>query len=440
MNNSIREVLNRRARSRFFTRRCCVSEKRSKVFTLFLLALAMGLYAYLQISVMVEAYSNPVRQVNAVVLKELSIPGLYICQPMVNLTDGSWWRKDTPAASLAAVQAYAGSVLNMLADPRTSFAPMIVTNNPTSVGIPLLLTCCKTTFLDYFVDCFTYARTCPVQMRYQFGGAQLTSTYGNWNIKFQCVNVAPGVTFYEDSDNLFIPWFLTNDNGVLSRDANWGVSNRSDAGYDVQYLYFCNNFVYWPKKTTMFSYLGIENLTNTVDIYYQASGLDDIIGGSQNRIRTDLGNGITSVALQHYTYTDINLNPVTSLIGWTTSFDLTLPPLPWTSVPSFYGTGGRVSTAVLVWCRVHVTMAEVRTQEAILFTYLDLVTTILSIIGSAAALVHIVVGPGDYEPKGLLNKLFYNDVPVLHNAASDVLGAAIEKKDKKKEKESKEKS
>ena len=44
----------------------------------------MGLYAYLQISVMVEAYSNPVRQVNAVVLKELQLPGLYIC--MVRFT------------------------------------------------------------------------------------------------------------------------------------------------------------------------------------------------------------------------------------------------------------------------------------------------------------------------------------------------------------------
>jgi hypothetical protein len=182
----------------------------------------------------------------------------------------------------------------------------------------------------------------------------------------------------------------------------------------------------------MFSYEPMENLTNAVDIYYQTdAGIDKAIGGSQNRIRTDLGIGITSCLLQHFAYWDITGAKVTASIGWTTSYDLTVGFLPWISKASYFGVAGRVFQQKLGWMRLHVTMAESQTREALLFTYLDLATTILSIIGSAAALVHIIVGPGDYDPKGLINKLFYNDVPVLKMAATDIAAAAVDDKDKK---------
>ncbi len=73
-------------------------------------------------------------------------------------------------------------------------------------------------------------------------------------------------------------WVLSAHQHIHHISSFWFICRMlffslADAGYDVQYLYFCNNYVYWPKKTTMFSYLGVENLTNTVDIYYQASGM-----------------------------------------------------------------------------------------------------------------------------------------------------------------------
>jgi hypothetical protein len=124
----------------------------------------------------------------------LSIPGLYICQvpwrvcclhccsrtffalvlfsirnlclgcannifqPYVNLTDLSWW--STPSALDAHIKQ--GTGLNVFSDPRNSFGPFIAINNPSNPGNPTLTDCCKTTFLDFFVDCFTYGRTCPV--------------------------------------------------------------------------------------------------------------------------------------------------------------------------------------------------------------------------------------------------------------------------------------
>jgi len=436
MNTSVRDVLNQRQKSKFFTRRCCVSEKRSKVFTLFLLAGGMGVYAYLQINVMIQAYSNPVREINNVIQPTLQLPGIYICMPFVNLPDGSWW------VTQAAVKAFA-SQLTMFADPRTSMAPLIALNNPSNPNVYTLTDCCKTTFLDFFVDCFTFGRTCPVPVRFLRGTSQTTSFFGSWLIKLQCLQVSPGIMFYANSDNLFIPFFLTSDNSVLALKNDWTISNRTDAQYDEAYLFFCNNYMYWPHKFVMFSYMGIENSTNVADILYQKSGLDAVIGGSQNRIRTDIGAGITSCFLQHFAYWDINGNKIIANTGWTTSYDLAVGSLPWVSGPSTFPVYGRVQQQNMAWMRLHVTMAEVQTREAILFTYLDLATTILSIIGSAAALTHIIAGPGDYDPKGLINKLFYNDVPVLKNAATDIAAAALaasNEQDKKKKKKEKKKA
>jgi hypothetical protein len=84
----------------------------------------------------------------------------------------------------------------------------------------------------------------------------------------------------------------------------------------------------------------------------------------------------------------------------------------------------RFRSAELAWLRVHVDMHETQTRERVAFTYLNLVTTFLSVIGAATALTHIIVGPGDYDPTGLLNKLFYYDVPVLKEAATDLAAEA----------------
>ena len=61
-------------------------------------------------------------------------------------------------------------------------------------------------------------------------------------------------------------------------------------------------------------------------------------------------------------------------------------------------------------------------------SFLDLATTIFSIIGSGFALTYILVGPGEYDPKGILNKLFYYDVPTLKAANTDYAQVVGEKK------------
>ncbi len=47
MQTSVKDVLNRRGRSRFYSGHCCiVSEKRTKVFVLMLMAAILAFFAY----------------------------------------------------------------------------------------------------------------------------------------------------------------------------------------------------------------------------------------------------------------------------------------------------------------------------------------------------------------------------------------------------------
>lgn len=174
----------------------------------------------------------------------------------------------------------------------------------------------------------------------------------------------------------------------------------------------------------VFSYMPSENTTNPVDIYFGNKGVDALIGGPQNRIRTDIGRGITSVLLSHYKYWDVTGNLVVGRTGWTTSYDLTLASLPWTIATSSFDSR-RQRAAELGWLRVHIDLHEQQTREFISFTYLSLITAFLTIIGSATTLSHIIIGRGEYDPTGLLNKLFYYDVPVLKEAATDVAAEAV---------------
>jgi len=403
----------------------------------------MGLYAFLQINVMIQAYSNPVRQINNVVLPILALPGLLVCMPFSNFSDQSQWGMNgvSPAS------------LTFFSDPRTGFAPFTPKNTPAFPDIPVLIDCCYTAFSDFFVDCFTKAKKCAVKA-YQirnFAGTFPTSIINpatnlprSWYIYFDCLQVSPGITFQKDSDQLYIPFFVTMDTGVIAMDMNsqWWNDSSTDSNYDPLYRQFCDNSMFWPKKFTMFSFEASENQTSITDIYFGVDpNIDLKIGGSQNRIRTDLGRGITSCYIYHFAYWDIEKRPVISSVGWSTSYDLTLGTLPWIAISSQWPQAAaikRMSIVQLGWMRIHLTMAEQQTREAVLFTYLDLATTILSIIGSAAALTHICVGPGDYDPKGLLNKIFYNDVPVLKNAATDMSSAraaAEAEKDKNKKKQ-----
>ncbi len=176
---------------------------------------------------------------------------------------------------------------------------------------------------------------------------------------------------------------------------------------------------YWPSKFVLLSYMPSENTTSPVDLFFGNTGADALIGGTQNRIRSDIGRGISSILLSHYKYWDVSGNLVMASTGWTASYDLTLGSLPWTLAASPW-TDKRQRAAELAWLRVHVELLERQTREFIAFSYLDVVTAFLTIIGSATTLTHLIVGRGEYDPTGLLNKLFYFDVPVLKEAATDV--------------------
>ena len=69
--------------------------------------------------------------------------------------------------------------------------------------------------------------------------------------------------------------------------------------------------------------------------------------------------------------------------------------------------------------RLQVSMNELQSTQATTLTFLDLATTIFSIIGSGYALTYLLIGPGEYDPKGILNKMFFYDVPTLKGAKTD---------------------
>jgi hypothetical protein len=102
---------------------------------------------------------------------------------------------------------------------------------------------------------------------------------------------------------------------------------------------------------------------------------------------------------------------------------------------------------VLPSVRIRVNTAVVNSNESVLITYTVLITTILAIISSSTVLLNVIVGPGEHDPtgsfacdtqfshficalifpghnfrslsfSGMLNKLFYADVPTLHHTKS----------------------
>jgi hypothetical protein len=117
------------------------------------------------------------------------------------------------------------------------------------------------------------------------------------------------------------------------------------------------------------------------------------VGGPGGRLRADLGRGLASVWVFHRTYVTIAglLDPTRT--GYNLYYEATIEGVPWTSGASIIWPQ-RLSYTELGWIRIHVSMDETQTSERVAFTYLDLATTFLSIIGASAALVKIIVGPG----------------------------------------------
>jgi hypothetical protein len=76
---------------------------------------------------------------------------------------------------------------------------------------------------------------------------------------------------------------------------------------------------------------------------------------------------------------------------------------------------------MLGWTQIRPNFYEVDTVEIVLFTYINLITTFLSIIGASEAIINFLIGPGEYDPKGLINKIFYRDVPTFKQTKSDVV-------------------
>ena len=108
-----------------------------------------------------------------------------------------------------------------------------------------------------------------------------TTTFGSWTISFDCIKLDPGVTFRTAADSLWIPYYLTQDTGILSRDLATppNVTKYGNPSLDAAWLYYMDQYVYWPNKLVFFSYIASENATNPVDIFY--GKFDSNVGGFQ---------------------------------------------------------------------------------------------------------------------------------------------------------------
>jgi hypothetical protein len=162
--------------------------------------------------------------------------------------------------------------------------------------------------------------------------------------------------------------------------------------------------------------------------------LDANVGGPQGRIRADIGIGFSSISISRFTYTNFDGTPNPAQTGWTVGYDQNLPPIVWSLAPSQWNPH-RVAATYLSYTRVRCTTSVLQTKLVSLFTVLELITATLAIIGSSTALVTSIIGPGEHNPNGLINRVFYSDVPMLKNTASDAVLKIKTGKDQGKGKE-----
>jgi len=363
----------------------------------------LAFYAFLQIRVMLDAYAVPSKLSAFQSLTRIVVPGILACVPSVNLLDLTFFQRTEY------------SNLQLLSDPRLAVDPYMPTNVPNQNGNPYLLDCCLTNNQDFFVSCFTLGLKCPTPVRFRRG---LTSKYQNWQLSLDCADISPGLVFRSNSDNLWLPLYLLTDNGIGAYD-QFGNFSRDAPNMDRAWLKYMDNNAYIPAKIFVFTYIEAENNTNLVDVYFGKH--DDNVGGSQGRIRCDVGRGISSLWWFHFTYTDVNKQLIPAYSGLSLFYEAMIESVPWNSSPSLYpaATVGRLYYQELGWLKVHINMDETQITERVSFSYLDLSTTFLSIIGASTALIKIIVGPGEFDPKGMLNKCFYMDVPTMKETNTD---------------------
>jgi hypothetical protein len=397
-----------------------VSERSAKIFSQLVIICGLLYFAYAEIMICVNAYMNPSKSLLVKVVPELVLPGLLICASAIDLTTSN---------AFAPFPVF--GTPTFFGDPRISLRPFwgdALTSFPQSSApnhhIPSA--CCLSSDIDFMGSCFTQQPACPVNARFrpnQFGYSSLLAN--GFSIQFDCMDYAPGIKFTSNTQSLWMPYQLLTDYGVLAWDNSTGnssyvtgsYSNSDDPSTDEAYALYMQNLVYWPAKLLFMSYLPSENNSNPIDLYY---GRLDTAETLQTRIRLDMERGITSIQLGRYAYIDWAGNTLAAQSGLSYYYDLTVPALPWASAQSKYNPY-RQLVSMLGWTQIRPNFYEVDTVEIVLFTYINLITTFLSIIGASEAIINFLIGPGEYDPKGLINKIFYRDVPTFKQTKSDVV-------------------
>jgi hypothetical protein len=407
--NSVQDVLGVRSRSRFFGRRCYFSEKKAKSITSLILTGIMLAYAVLSLLRMLDSYSNPSVFTTLVKMSSFTVPGMLLCMASnisgIALTPQPRW---------------------LYSDPRLSFNKYIDPINTFPDGSPYWMDCCLTNDEDIFITCYPEHLTCPKPVQFR---QNIIGQYGSWNVAFDCVDIAPGISVPDPTTSIFIPYNHYQDNGLLSllnNDAlqqtpplfltnNPSMSNSSDPNFDPGYLKWCNNYQFWPHKYVLFSYIASENQTNPIDLFY---GLyDQNVGGPMGRWRVDVAQAITRLHVSQFTYLDLNGNVVPSRSGYQVSYDI---DVPYVSVSHFdsFSNPARRTNVYISWLRINFSFQLSRIQPLVTFTFFDLVTCLLAIIAASPVIMNFFVGQGDYDPTGLINKLFFFDVPTMKGTAS----------------------
>ena len=291
-------------------------------------------FAILSSSLFLSLLSDPISLISLSILASLftrrflNFCSILFCAASLSISFGPFFRP-----SLFFAQIYG--------NPRQMLDPLVVTNIPAFAGQPVYLDCCLTAQQDFFTSCFTQVRSkqlqnktairallsaisvltyvgiyssppvssrlspipsphsyaphsqtythiyiyslrqalkCPVVTRML---RRQTTTFGSWTISFDCIKLDPGLTFRTAADSLWIPYFLTQDTGILSRDLATppNVTKYGNPSLDAAWLYYMDQYVYWPNKLVFFSYIASENLTNPVDIFY--GKFDSNVGGFQ---------------------------------------------------------------------------------------------------------------------------------------------------------------
>jgi hypothetical protein len=204
-----------------------------------------------------------------------------------------------------------------------------------------------------------------------------------------------------EAESLWLPYFLNQDFGILAKDSVGQNASGADPSQDYAYNAFVNQYVYWPVKLVMTSFIDNENMTDPALIYL---GMADK-PGSMLRMRSNIGWGLSSVLVQQYIAHDVNGKFVPGNSGFVINYDQTIDPLPWTNVISQFHPGRNFVTSV-GFVRVHVKTSVTFTAQTILITYTTLATTLLAIISSSTVLLNVIIGPGEYDPTGLFIHLF----------------------------------